>query len=116
MKRAAFVVIGATTTLLLAGCGNETVTASETQQGITVQVVVTSDSTAIDALKQSLPSTAPGVTFSSGDTHTAPHVCGFSTSKNGHSYQVDFYGNLPSGTSALVCSASAQQEFLADAP
>jgi len=116
MHRAAFVVIGASTTLLLAGCGNETVTASETQQGITVQVVVTSDSTAIGDLESKLPSTAPGVKFSNGDTHTSAHVCGFSTSKNGHSYQVDFYGNLPAGTSALVCSTAAQQEFLADAP
>jgi len=116
MHRAAFIVLGVGTTLLLAGCGNETVTASETEQGITVQVVVTSDSTAIDALKSSLPSAAPGVTFSNGDTHSGPHVCGFSASKNGHSYQVDFYGTIPSAAAAVVCSASAQQEFLSAAP
>jgi len=51
MNRAAFVMIGIAATLLLAGCGNQTVTASETQGGITVQVVITSDSTAMTAAR-----------------------------------------------------------------
>jgi len=116
MNRAAFVMIGIAATLLLAGCGNQTVTASETQGGITVQVVITSDSTAITALEAKLPTSAAGVTFSNGDSHSGPHVCGFSASKNGHSYQVDIYGTLPSSAAGLVCAAASRQQFLANAP
>jgi hypothetical protein len=53
-----------------------------------------------------------GVTLSNGDKHSGAHVCGFSVSKNGHTYQVDVRGSLP----ASSCSVSIQALFLFDAP
>jgi hypothetical protein len=111
VRRAAFIVAGIGATILLAGCGNETVTASESVAGLTVSIVVTSDSTAIASLESSIKTSDTSATISNGDNHTGNHVCGFNVSKNGHSYQVDIYGTVPSS----VCSA-AQQSFLADAP
>jgi hypothetical protein len=112
VRRAAFIVAGIGTTMLLAGCGNETVTASESSAGLTVSIVVTSDSTAIASLESSLKTSGAGATVSNGDNHTGNHVCGFNVSKNGHTYQVDVYGSVPSST----CNAAAQASFLADAP
>jgi hypothetical protein len=112
VHRALFVVAGLGATLLLAGCGNETITASESQSGVSVSIVVTSDNTAISSIEQSLKTQQTGVTVSSGDNHTGSHVCGFNVSKNGHSYQVDVYGNVPAST----CNSAAQASFLSDAP
>jgi hypothetical protein len=112
MRRAAFIIAGIGTTLLLAGCGNQTITATESAEGLNVSIVVTSDSTAITSLESSLKSSDATAKVSDGDNHTGSHVCGFSASKNGHSYQVDVYGNVPTST----CDAAAKASFLADAP
>jgi hypothetical protein len=112
VHRAAFVVAGIATTVLLVGCGDQTVTASESASGINVSIVVTSDSTAISSIESSLKNTGTGVTISNGDNHKGSHVCGFNVSKNGHTYQVDVYGNIPAST----CSSAAQAQFLAEAP
>jgi hypothetical protein len=112
MRSAAFIVAGIATTLLLAGCGNQTVTATESAEGVNVSIVVTSDSTAIASLTSSLKASDPTAKVSDGDNHSGSHVCGFSASKNGHSYQVDVYGNVPAST----CDADAKASFLADAP
>ena len=112
MRRVAFIVAGIGTTLLLAGCGDETVTASESVAGLSVSIVVTSDSTAIASLESSLKTSDAAATITNGDNHSGNHVCGFNVSKNGHTYQVDVYGTVPSST----CNAAAQSQFLADAP
>jgi hypothetical protein len=112
MRRAAFIVAGIGATLLLAGCGNQTITASQTVAGLSVSIVVTSDSTAITSLESSLKTSDASATVSNGDNHTGSHVCGFNVSKNGHNYQVDVYGTVPNST----CNAQAQASFLADAP
>jgi hypothetical protein len=111
VRRAAFIIAGIGTTLLLAGCGNETVTASESVSGLSVSIVVTSDSTAIAYLESKLKTSDAGATVSNGDNHTGNHVCGFNVSKNGHTYQVDVYGSVPS----TVCDSDAKASFLADA-
>ena len=98
--------------MLLASCGNQTITASESASGLSVSIVVTSDSTAISSIESSLKTQETGVTISNGDTHTGNHVCGFNVSKNGHSYQVDVYGSVPSST----CNAAAKASFLSEAP
>lgn len=110
MHRSVFLVAGAATTLLLASCGDETVTATESAAGLSVSIVVTSDSTGIAAIEKSVQGSGAKVT--NGDTHSGPHVCGFNVSKNGHTYQVDVYGSVPSST----CNAAAKSEFLAEAP
>ncbi|MGA7987446.1 MAG: hypothetical protein WCB51_03495 [Candidatus Dormiibacterota bacterium] len=112
MRRAAFILAGIGAALLLAGCGNQTITASQTVAGLSVSIVVTSDSTAIASLESSLKTSDASATVSNGDNHTGSHVCGFNVSKNGHTYQVDVYGSVPSST----CNAQAQASFLADAP
>jgi hypothetical protein len=123
MHRAACVIGGGATAILLAACStptaNQTVTASLSQNGYTVQMVIESDSTAIADIEKSPSSNAygfSGLNFSDGDVHSEPHVCGFTGSHNGHTYQVDFYGNLRSGAAAYVCTTTERQEFLAGAP
>jgi hypothetical protein len=88
-----------------------TITASESVSGVSVAIVVTSDSTAITSLESKLKSVASGVTIANGDSHSGAHVCGFNVSKNGHTYQVDVYGTVPT----TICSAQAQASFLQDA-
>ena len=123
MRHLACVIGGGAAAILLAGCStpaaNETVTASLNQNGYTVQMVITSDSTAIADIEGSPSSNAygfSGLNFSNGDMHSEAHVCGFSVSHNGHTYRVDFYGNLRAGAAAYVCTSTEQQEFLANAP
>jgi hypothetical protein len=110
--RAALVVAGLGTTLLLAGCGNQTITASQAVSGQSIAIVVTSDSTGIASVESRVKAASPGVTIANGDTHTGAHVCGFNVSKNGHTYQVDVYGAIPS----TICSAQARASFLQTAP
>jgi hypothetical protein len=100
-------------TVSACGSSNSTITATGSQAGVTAFEVVTSDGTAISALKGSPHG---GATLQDGDQHTGNHICGFSVSKNGHSYQVDWYSNSSALTSALLCSSSAQQQFLSAAP
>jgi hypothetical protein len=106
----ACIVAGIGATLLLASCGNTTVTATETGSGLTVSFVITSDGDAVTALEATIKSS--GLTVANGSSPTGAHICGFNRSKNGHTYQVDVYGDAPTST----CSASAQTEFLAEAP
>lgn len=110
MRRMACIVAGLGATLLLAGCGNETVTATESGSGLTVSFVITSDADAVTALETSIKSS--GLTVANGSSPTGAHVCGFNRSKNGHTYQVDVYGAAP----ATTCNSAAQTEFLAEAP
>jgi hypothetical protein len=111
VHRAILVVAGIGATMLLAACGNQTITASQTVSGVSVAIVVTSDSTAIGSLEAKLKSVAPGVTIANGDSHTGTRVCGFNVSKNGHTYQVDIFGPVPT----TICNAQAQASFLQDA-
>jgi len=113
VRRVILATILGSGTLLLAGCGSSTITA--TQAGYSA--VVSSDSDAITALKAKLPSNLNGATLHDGDAHSGPHICGFNASKNGHTYQVDFYGTLPSGVNGSeLCSDSVKQSFLKDTP
>jgi hypothetical protein len=110
--------------LLIAGCAatpTASVTASLVEGGYTIQMVVKSDSTAISAIEANANTYAndsgfAGVTFTKGDDHTAPHVCGFTVSNTNHTYQVDFYGNVKAGAGSEVCSSAEQTHFLATAP
>ncbi len=114
MHRTLFVVAGIGTTLLLAGCGNQTITASESVSGVSVAIVVTSDSTGLSSVESRIKAVSPTVTISNGDTHSGAHVCGFNVSKNGHTYQVDVYGS--SAVPTAVCSPAEQASFLQGAP
>jgi hypothetical protein len=124
IRRAVVVAAGILALLFVAGCGatpTESVTASLVEGGNTIQMVVKSDSTAIAAIEAnantySNDSGFAGVTFTKGDDHTAPHVCGFTVSNSNHTYQVDFYGNVKAGAGSEVCSAAEQTHFLATAP
>jgi hypothetical protein len=106
----ACIVAGIGATVLLAGCGNQTITATETGSGLTVSFVITGDTDAVNALETTIKSS--GLTIVTGSSPTGAHVCGFNRAKNGHTYQVDVYGDAP----ASVCSASEQTEFLSEAP
>jgi len=110
VHRSVFLVAGVASALLLASCGDETVTATESASGLSVSIVVTSDSTGIAAIEKSVKGS--GATVTNGDTHAGAHVCGFNVSKNGHTYQVDVYGSVPAST----CSDAAKSQFLAEAP
>jgi hypothetical protein len=110
VHRSVFLVAGVAGALLLASCGDETVTATESASGLSVSIVVTSDSTGIAAIEKSVKGS--GATVTNGDTHAGAHVCGFNVSKNGHTYQVDVYGSVPAST----CSDAAKSQFLAEAP
>jgi hypothetical protein len=122
MRHAAMPVALVAAVLLLAGCADAptaSVTATLSEGGTTIQMVVKSDSTAIAAIEASPYSNDPNfgtVTFSNGDSHTGPHVCGFTVSNSQHTYVVNFYGSIKSGATAEVCSAAAQTHFLATAP
>ena len=110
MRRVACIVAGIAATLLLASCGTQTITATETGSGLTASFVITGDTDAVNALEATIKSS--GLTIVSGSSPTGAHVCGFKRSKNGHTYQVDVYGSAPAST----CGAAAQTEFLAQAP
>jgi hypothetical protein len=112
VHRTVFVVAAIGTTLLLAGCGSQTITASESVSGVSVAIVVTSDSTGLASVESRIKSASPGVSISNGDSHSGAHVCGFNVSKNGHTYQVDVYGPVPNS----ICNAQAQASFLQGAP
>ena len=105
-------------TLLLVGCGNSAATFMTVSNGVTVSLVATSDSSAIAALKSKLPIGGGVTTIHDGDDHVGNRICGFSTSKNGHSYQIDWYetGPLPNSSAAELCGTAAQQSFLSLAP
>jgi hypothetical protein len=110
MRRVACVVAGIAATLLLASCGTQTITATETGAGMTVSFVITGDTDAVNALEATIKHA--GLSIVSGSAPTGAHVCSFNRSKNGHTYQVDVYGSAPAST----CGAAGQAEFLAQAP
>lgn len=110
MRRIACIVAGIAATLLLASCGTQTITATETGAGQSVSFVITGDTDAVNALEATIMSS--GLTIAGGSQPKGAHVCGFNRSKNGHAYQVDVYGDAP----ATTCNAAAQTEFLAEAP
>jgi hypothetical protein len=124
LRRLAIVATAIVAVLLVAGCADaptESVTASLSEDGTTIQMVVKSDSTAIAAIEANSSTYANdanfgAVTFTNGDTHTGPHVCGFTVSNSNHTYQVDFYGTVKAGAGSEVCSAAEQTHFLANAP
>jgi hypothetical protein len=105
-------------TVSTCGSSNSTITVVGTTSGVpTVWGVITTDSTAMAAIKTAEGSTS-NVTLQDGDLHMGNHVCGFSTSKNGHSYQIDYYTNSSTAAALLEaqCSATGQQQFLSGAP
>lgn len=115
MHRSALVAMALASSLLLAGCGDSTITVRISAGGQNASVVVTSDATAIAALRATIASTvsaSSGETVLDGDQHSGNQVCTFTRSKNGHSYTVTTYGQVP----ATSCNTSAQQSFLTDAP
>ena len=112
MHRTVFVVAAVGAALLLTACGNQTITASQSVSGVSVAIVVTSDSTGLASVESRIKAASPGVSISNGDTHNGAHVCGFNVAKNGHTYQVDVYGPVPS----TICNAQAQASFLQGAP
>jgi hypothetical protein len=102
----------------LSACGGSNSTITVTAGGGTIWGVVTSDSTAIPVI-QKAESNTPNVTVQSGDVHMGNHVCGFNVSKNGHSYQFDWYTNNSASASLLQtteCGSTFQQQFLSEAP
>jgi hypothetical protein len=101
---------GASAALLLAGCGNSEITVTSSQGGITVSIVVQSDSTGIGLVRQEAATKSNGgnAKVTDGSHPVGPHICGFTASKGGHTYQFDFYGkNLPSG----VTTSAVESEF-----
>jgi hypothetical protein len=122
--RRLFVALGLPALLLLAGCGGSSsasVTAQLSAAGVQGSMVVTTDSGAIAAVRTDLKAdqlSTSGITLVDGDQHSGNHVCGYSVSKNGHNYQVDFYGNSAQSSSLFAsgCSSTEQQAFLNRAP
>jgi len=111
MRRLLLGSIGVAGTLLLSGCGSSSITVQSTSPA--ASIVVTGDSTALTALKTKIQAQLlTGETVVDGDQHSGNHVCGFSATKNGHSYQVDAYGNVTTGT----CSSAQQKSFQNDLP
>jgi hypothetical protein len=104
--------IGLSAILLLSGCGTSSLTLVVSSPA--ASVVVTSDSDAIKAFKPKVQQqlAATGETLVDGDQHSGNRVCGFSSSKNGHTYQVDVYGSAP----AQTCNQQAQQQFQSQLP
>lgn len=117
LRRLTLGVIAGAATLLLVGCGNSTITITNMDTGVPITIVVTSDSTAIPSLEHNLP-VLSGVSVRNGDDHVGTHFCGFSASKDGHTYQVDFYyeggGPLPNSLEG-ACGTAEQKEFLSRA-
>lgn len=117
-RRLTLCIIGAASALLLVGCGTSTITISNTDTGVPITIVVTGDSSAIPRLEHNLP-VISGASVQNGDDHVGSHFCGFSVSKDGHTYQVDFYversGPVPNSL-AGACGSANQKEFLSRAP
>ena len=106
MRRVKLAGLFAAAALLLTACGNSSITVLRTSPA--AAIVITSDSNAISSLKPKIQAQLQaGETLVDGDQHTGDHFCGFSLSKNGHTYQVDTYGSLPPNT----CSQQGQQSL-----
>ena len=111
---------GAIAALTVSACGspgNSTVTLIGSNAGVPfVWGVVTTDSVAMAAIRTTVGSNG---TVQDGDVHSGTRVCGYNVTKNGHSYQVDYYTNNAAAASAIesgACSSDAQQQLLTAAP
>jgi hypothetical protein len=96
--------------VLVAGCG--TGDASITLISLGGSMVIKSDSGAIAAIRATVIAGSGTQHIGNGSDAVGAHVCGFKVSKNGHEYQVDYYGQLPSD----LCSSASQANFLSTAP
>jgi len=111
VRRLVLGAIGVAGALLLSGCGSSSLTVQSSSPA--ASIVVTGDSSTMTAIKTKIQSQlSSSETIVDGDQHSGNHVCGFSATKNGHTYQVDAYGNVPSTT----CSSAQQQSFQSDLP
>jgi hypothetical protein len=121
-RGASVATLAITAAVLVASCADTptaSVTATLTQGGATIQMVVKSDSAAIAAIEAKPYANDPSfavVTFTNGDSHSGTRLCGFTVSNSQHTYQVDFYGTVRPAGIDEVCSAAAQTHFLATAP
>jgi hypothetical protein len=111
---------GGSACLLAAGCGTDAITVTGGVGSATLSVVVQSDSAGIALVKQSVASqnsTLSG-TVTNGDNHVGDHLCSFHVSKDGNSYDVDFYASgLPAGVTASdFCSTAVENAFLDGLP
>jgi hypothetical protein len=105
-------------TVSACGGSNSSITVVGSTSGVpSLWGVITTDSTAITTIKTAESSTQ-NVTVQDGDQHQGNHVCGYSVSKNGHSYQVDYFtsNSLAASLIEAQCQSSAQQQFLSEAP
>ena len=106
MVRSLMAGAGISAALMLAGCGNSELTISgQIGSGQSAYFVVQSDATAIGQLKTSAASSAAGTTVQDGDHHSGTHVCGWSTNKDGHSYQIDLFASGMSAAQTTQLSA-----------
>jgi hypothetical protein len=98
------------------GSSNSTITVASTGNGVGVYGVITTDSTAMPVIKRAEGTTS--ATILDGDQHKGNHVCGFNVSKNGHTYQFDWYTDNSLAAAALQteCGSAAQSAFLNEAP
>jgi hypothetical protein len=106
--------------LFAAGCGTDAITVTGGVGSTTLSVVVQSDSAGIALVKKSVASansTLSG-TVTDGDNHVGRSLCSFHVSKDGNSYDVDFYASgLPAGVTASdFCSTAVKNAFLDGLP
>jgi len=106
MQRIAALFATLMTCLALAGCGDKTVTMQIGASGISMSMVVTGNSDAIDKAKQQAASSASGatVTVSDGDQHKGNKVCETDAKSQGNNYHVVVYSDSPLIT-ASVCDS-----------
>jgi hypothetical protein len=105
-------------TVSACGSSNSTITVTSGTSAVSVSGVITTDTTAMATIKTA-EGKVPNANVQDGDHHIGDHVCGYSISKNGHTYQVDWYTNSSISASVLQssgCSSTAQQQFLLEAP
>ena len=106
MRRLTLCFLGVLAPLLLTACGSSTITISRLSPA--ASIVITGDSDAISTLKPKVQKQlTDSQTLEDGDHHSGDHFCGFTLKKNGHTYQVDAYGSVPTTT----CSQATQQSF-----
>jgi hypothetical protein len=127
LRQVSILTIALLTPLLIAGCGNSTITVTvvglnqvtgvpQTQSSATVA----SDSTGIAAFESLAAKDSKAqprgqtVTVQDGDQHQGAPVCSFTVSKDGHSYQVSVYSGAYVSLSS--CDAAHQQSFLDSMP
>ena len=100
--------------ILVAGCGTpDSASLTLGNGGLHGSVVITSDKTAIVSLRNAVIAAqqSDGGIYD-GSHPVGAHVCGFSFTKQGHSYQVDVYGSVPNSS----CDSAAQTGFINSVP